>query len=52
MTNDFIKEHCPKLSKLLEGSQNKPTTEERISALESAVADLAMQALSTGGMEE
>lgn len=39
---DIIKEKCPNTKELIEDKKLKPTTEERIEALENAIADLAV----------
>ena len=33
---------CPKIKEMIENNQSKPTDEERIEALENAIADLAV----------
>lgn len=36
---------CPKTKELIENAKKQPTNEERITALENAVADLAIQTM-------
>ena len=39
---EFVEKHCPNISKILEENKKKPTEEERLVALENAIADLAV----------
>ena len=46
--SELIKKHCPEITKKIAENKSKPTTEQRISALESAITDLAIM-MATGG---
>lgn len=43
--SELIKKHCPEITRKIEENKSKPTTEERIAALEEAIADLAIQTM-------
>ena len=43
--SELVKKHCPEITRKIGENKNKPTTEQRISALENAVADLAIQTM-------
>lgn len=42
MINILIQKYCPTLYQKIQSAQHVPNVEERLSALESAVADLAL----------
>ena len=41
--SELIKKYCPEITRKIEENKNKPTTEERIAAIESAIAELALK---------
>ncbi len=45
MDNLDILKACPKIKEIIEKKKAQPTNEERITALENAVADLAIQTM-------
>lgn len=45
MLKEFIEKYCPEITKKIAENKCRPTTEERITALENAVADLAIQTM-------
>lgn len=42
MNKEALLKMCPKIKEMIENNQSKPTEEERIVALENAIADLAV----------
>ncbi|MGN0533282.1 MAG: hypothetical protein ACI4IK_02880 [Eubacterium sp.] len=42
---DYVLKNCPKIREIIENKKDVPTTEDRLEALENAVADLTLQSL-------
>ena len=40
---EFIDQRCPRIKEIIENRKNQPTEEERITALEMAIAELALK---------
>lgn len=50
MLKEFIEKYCPEISKKIAENKSKPTNEERIEALENAMAEMMLMQI--GGTEE